>query len=167
MKFLILFHMFFILAAGPNKGPHVWGKIIKTEESVHNLTSKYFVVFEEDGKTQAYPIEPKDNKMKSKILENLGKSVKIHGDVKKVTLQNDGLKQEIIVFVPENLEPLTLADLSANNPSEIESTFSPDKKKEYSGGGIRVSDKVANTLIYTGGAIILGTKILEMINKKK
>jgi hypothetical protein len=170
LKFLFLVASFFILSLVlADSGSAVWGKIVHSDKTIKGVNYKYFVFYREGEISHAYPIEATTQQMSKLVNESVGQNVRINGHVKEVTLKIDGPKKQILVFIPTEIKPLTLSELAVSN------TFIPDpkmagpqaEKPGYDGGGIRINDKVANGLIYTGAAIILGTKISELLSKKR
>ena len=149
----------------------VWGKIVTLEQSFEGVMYKHFVYFEKDGKVHAYPIETNRKDIVEILRHHSNQKVRIEGDVREISLKIDGPPKKILVFVPKSVKPLQLSELALSSrfdTSEQSSLALHSKKKhEYDGGGIRISDQAADTMIYTGAAIILGPKVLEIINKKK
>jgi hypothetical protein len=147
----------------------IWGKIVSPKQRISGIRYKYYVYFEQDGQSQAYPIEINKEELAKVIEKNLDQKVKIQGEVKEVTLQIDGPNKKILVFIPETVKPLTLSELSINPSDQSFPTSSSKihfKKEGGYDGGIRINDKAANAMIYTGAAVILGTQIGKMLFKK-
>ena len=159
---LIIFLFIFSDAtwASPSKKSVIWGRVVKTEKMIKNISYQYFIYFEEKGEARAYPLDPQTSEMADLLRKNINKVVRFEGKVKEVTIEIDGPKQQALVFIPEALKPLTLSELAAGPAPELAPVAkSPEpekkKKKEYI-GAIRISDEVANGLVFAGGAFMLG-----------
>ena len=157
------------LCAFAKETPAVWGKIIVKEQKIKNLTYKYFVYFENKGVAEAYPLETSDKKMAEQILKNANQRVRVEGEIKKTEIAIDGPKQIILVFIPHKISPMSLSDLSINDDKGIAPALagSPMAKAKgpYNGGGISIPDKVANTIIFTGAALMLGSALKNTFKK--
>ena len=157
----------FQVMANPNHSA-VWGKVVKAEQTVKGVNFKYFIYFEKDGKPTAYPVET-DNKELGNIIEkNLNTSVHVEGEVKAVDLNVDGPHKKILVFIPSTIKPLTLSELASNSPVDVmQKKPMPvaNSKGPYDGGGLRLNDKVTNSLIYTGAALMLGSALKGSFSK--
>ncbi|WPU65215.1 hypothetical protein [Peredibacter starrii] len=146
----------------------VWGKIVKVDKTVKNVSYKYFVTYEVNGKFHAYPLETKNKNIAEQIAKNENQLIRIKGDIKTVKVAIDGPAQDIPVFIPESLSPLTLSELAVEFKPDLEkkpADVNPPKEA-YNGGGIRVNDTLANTLIITGGALMVGSALIKSLNKK-
>lgn len=152
-----------------SKQDYIWGRIVTTDKNISGISYKYFVYYEQNGKSQAYPVDTDKKEIALIIKKNVNQLVKIHGKTKEIALNIDGPKKRILVFEPATVSPLTLSELSIPNTVDTASSKTIElnaKQKEYDGGGIRISDKAANAMIYTGTAIILGTQIGKILSKK-
>lgn len=162
MKLLISF-IFCLATASAGEGSHLWGKIIEAD----HMNYKYFVTYEDKGQIHAYPLETSNNELIKEIKKNVSELVKFTGQLKTKEIQSDGRKQIVPVFIPETLAPLKLSQLSINDQVVMEAKNPKKKEKDaYNGGGIRVNDKLANTLIITTGAILIGSGIYNSLKKK-
>ena len=145
----------------------VWGKVVRSDKAIKGVTYKYFIYYEQDGVSHAYPLETDKKEIADLVEKNVGKHVKIEGQVKEVSLIVEGPPKKSLVFIPSNIKPLTLSELAISD--KVTTTQKPKKilteKAEYTGGGIRVNDQVANSLIYTGAAIMLGAALKNVIFK--
>lgn len=163
MKFVaFILCLFFITSALAESSSKVWGRIVKAD----HLNYKYFVTYEENGKFHAYPIELKSKTLQEKISKNVGSLMNVKGELKTITIQTEGPAQKIPVFVAEELEPLTLSQLNPGNKVDIDPKLSNKIPESYNGGGIRINDTLANTLIIGTGAVMVGSAILKSLNKK-
>lgn len=148
----------------------IWGTIVSPKDQLSEVPYKYFVYFEKDGQQHAYPIEA-TQKLTETMDKNLNQKVRIQGEVKEVSLQLDGPKKKILVFIPKAIKPLTLSELSAAVPVQtrpIQASGLHDKPEQgYDGGGIRINDNVANAMIYTGAAVLLGSRLGKIVFKTK
>ena len=164
---ILLFSLNLALADGQTESS-AWGKIVRLDQTIKGITYKYFIYYEEASKAHAYPIDTDSKEMGELIKKSTGQNVRVTGQVKEVTFNLDGHKKKILVFMPSKISPLTLAELSAPGPlpSPSDTSKLPSKEKAaYDGGGIRINDKVANGLIYTGAAVILGSALKNMLSK--
>lgn len=148
-------------AGEPSK---VWGRIIKAD----HMNYKYFITYETNGELYAYPLEVKDKKLGETLLKNVDQLVNINGELKTITLQNDGRKQIVPVFVADGIQPLTLSQLSINNDKVEDPKLQMKSKEGYNGGrgGIQINDTAANTLIIGSAAVMVGSQLLKHFNKK-
>ena len=164
MQFLLVVILSFSVSA--KESSMIWGKIIRSE----GVSSyKYFMTYESDGKFHAYPIDTPKKEIAKLIEKNLSQLVRLKGEFKTVKVVMDGPPKEIPVFTPESVSPLMLTDLKVDGPGKSDSTPNTGlqkKKEEYNGGGITINDKLANRLIITTGALMIGSAILNSINKK-
>lgn len=150
----------------------IWGTIVSPKEAVSGVQYKYFVYFEEKGQAQAYPIDTSSKELTDLIEKNKDQKVRIQGDVKEVILNIDGPKKKMLVFIPRSIKALTLSELAlskddlALTPSNSSPKSFAKKERVYDGGGIRISDKAANAMIYTGAAVILGSQLGKILFKK-
>lgn len=172
MPILVLFLSFFVLpfsmAADAKKSSAVWGKVVKAEQTVKGVNYKYFIYFEKDGKPEAYPVDTEKKEIAELIEKNLNQSVRVEGEVKEVELKLDGPKQKILVFMPTTITPLTLSALAINEPVNVaQKNPKPIQPKpgRTDAGGIRISDKAANALIYTGAALMIGSALKGTFSK--
>ncbi len=163
--FLILVISFSLHAKESSK---IWGKIIKSDKTVKNLTYKYFMTYESDGKFHAYPLDTKDKVMAGQISNNVSQFVRLSGEFKITKIITDGSSREIPVFVPDEIKPLSLSELSAGSQFAVTGPDVALKKERpaYNGGGIEINDQLANTLIITGGSLMIGSAILKSLKKK-
>lgn len=166
---LILAQLVLFLPALSFAKNEVWGTIIKVDKKIHNITSPYYITFKDGDVTQAYPIDPRSEEMKKLVLENVDKRVLIEGDVETLELKSDGGAKRALMFVPRSIKPLTLRELSVTDVSGFtprEKTFTKTETS-YNGGGISISDKAANAMVFTGAALMLGNAILRSGPLKK
>lgn len=173
MKLLLLFLSFLILpfreAYSKKNSSAVWGKIIQAEKNIEGLNYKYFVYYEIDKTSHAYPIDTNRKDISEAVKKSVGQNVRIEGEVKQATLPIDGPKKVILVFIPTMVKPLSLSELAINDPIQVHpynSASISKKESKYDGGGIRINDDVANAMIYTGAAVILGTQLKNLLIKK-
>jgi hypothetical protein len=166
----------------------VYGKILKSKKSIYGLTSPYFVTFEHEGKLLAYPLDTKSKAMADKIKSFVDQDALIEGDIEKESFKADGLDYVIETFVPRSISPLKLSSLGETEWTTTQrplSLTSKNKKKESNiilgykdpnegklpptrgpkqgslAVGYRLNDSVANALIFTGAAAIIGTQLLK------
>lgn len=136
----------------------VWGKIIEHESTINNY--KYFVTYTENGKSYAYPLDLRNYKQKDlKPLNN--KFVKIEGLINTTTFKLEGQEQKTTVVYPNKIQPMKSSDLSIGNyyPTERDLVKNPETKNNAvnRSGGFELSDKVANSAIFAGAALLLGS----------
>lgn len=143
---------------------YVWGQIVKTEKlSASGFI--YYVLFN-DGKSQvAYPIMA-NKKITTKQIEHyVGTMARIKGNIVTKKLYSGEFRKTIVAFDVTEIEALKLNELGVHKLNiNSDNKFIPENKiKENNSGGIRINDDVANTLIFAGGASILGKIIYDSI----
>lgn len=170
MKFITAFlSLMFMMSASfaqNSKVSAVWGKVVQTEKTIKGVNFKYFVYFEKDGQSHAYPLETEKPEMAELIKKNINHNVLVEGQIKEMTLDLDGPKHKVLVFIPSTLKALTLSELALNEPVNVAQKNPVGAKKSpgaYNGGGIRLSDKATNAVIYTGAALMLGSLLKGMV----
>lgn len=140
----------------------VWGKIVKPSTKIGEF--EYFVVYSKKGKDYAYPLDVK-NYGASRITPFVNQFVRIEGVISSNKIMIEGQSNESTIIYPKNIKGMKLSDLSVGNYSPSEKALSKNLKKEaredYRGGGFEISDKVANTTILTGAALLIGSMLLS------
>ncbi len=126
------------------------------------------MTYELDGKFHAYPLDTKNKVIAGQISRNVSQFVRLSGEFKITKIQADGASREIPVFVPDEITPLSLSELAGGPPSPVKSPDVGLKKERpaYNGGGIEINDQLANTIIITGGSLMIGSAILNSLKKK-
>jgi len=159
---LLLILTIFTLTSFAKEKPAIWGKIYKTQSKVQGHS--YFVYFKKDGKGYAYPLGTKSN-IDPIVLDKLkGKFAKIYG---KTSFESANLENSkfILTFLVRDAKELKLSELSSNMSdfSKRDDLASFIKINNYRTGKSQsvISDDVANTAIFLGGAAlaaeVLGT----------
>lgn len=145
--------------------PAVIGKIVKVKHEKEG--TNYFITYNRDGKDLAFPISP-DSKVRD-LHKYIGETVKVYG---KTAFKKSDRKElsYIMYFKVESLKSLTLKDLKFKHDMSKEDEVAMYLKKQsmsepYNGNGLRINDKVANTAIFVGGAI-LAAEVLSSLLKK-
>lgn len=187
MKTLFVTLLLFLSVSGHTRGNEsVYGIIRKSQGTVFNLKTPYFITFMHEGKLLALPIDTQSKDVTSLIRNFVDKDAMIEGEIKEVRFKSDGQDHVIGMFYPKSIRPLDLGKLGATDYQARDVKLKEDQKKIYdgptltlnqedpspklaptrgpvSGPGVkfRVPDAVANTLIFTGAAVILGTQLLK------
>jgi hypothetical protein len=167
----------------------VYGKIRKSEKNILGLNSLYFITFQHHGKLLAYPVDTDSKTMADKIKSFTDKDALIDGDIKKIYFNSDGQKYVVETFIPKKIKSLELSELGQTQTSTPERPVPfhiIDKTKENSfilgqgsnypyeerlpptrgpkqgmGASFRINDSVANGLIFTGAAVLLGSQLIK------
>lgn len=172
--FLMTF-LFLFLAVDPSNNisaktaptAKVWGKIVQLKKPIGE--HQYFITFTQDNKSYAYPLELdlKNKNLSKKFKNMIGKMSLIEGETLQKELNFDGQIKKLLVFKVKSVTPLQLKDL---RPQEImvvkKQTYKQNKRTpSRQQGGISIPDKVANTAIFIGGAVLLGNLIKTILKK--
>jgi hypothetical protein len=155
----LLLSISFAFAGAPSK---VWGRIIKA----NHMNYQYFITYETKGEFFAYPIEVRNKKLAETLKNNIDQLVNVKGELKTITLNSDGTKKTVPVFIAEDINPLTLSQLSVNERVDMDPKIQSKSDRYYNGGGIQINDTAANTLIIGTAAVMVGSELLKLINKK-
>jgi len=155
----------FPLASRSESTPALWGKVVKADKTIQNVTYEYFVYFEKNGVPEAYPLETNKKDIADIIKKHVNQNVRFEGQVKEVTLSLDGPKQKVLVFIPTKAKPLTLSQLSIQDPVHVTHHAPKEKNKEEYRGALTIPDNVANAVIFTGAALMLGSALKNVIKK--
>lgn len=170
MKIIGLIFFLFLDSSYAGENSSVWGKIILNDSVSKHISYQYFIYYQNKGVTEAYPLETTRPDISALAKKHVGQSVRINGQVKEVSLSLDGPKRKILVFIPSEIKPLTLAELSAEGPVDMNPQQVPvsgKKEKVRDSGGMRIGDKLSEGLIYTGAAVMLGNLLFNPAFKKR
>jgi hypothetical protein len=187
--FTLISFLFFNSQVKAEEVSSVYGKILTSKKTIFGLSSPYFVTFEHQGKLLAYPVDTNSKTMAEKVKSFLNKDALLEGTIKKVNFKVDGRIYIVEKFIPKTIRPLELSALGQAHWSAPECPeFLPtkEKKKESflmlmagsnnpyddrlpvtrgpkpgAGVGFRLNDTVANTLIFTGAAALIGSQLLK------
>lgn len=167
MKYLLIIFLSFAVFA-QDKAPSIWGQIIKAPKTT--VGYDYFIYFKKDGQAYAYPLSHSSEMSLKKIKSLVGQFAKIEGEpyFEKKPI---GESEYIMTFKVTNADPLKLSELNENfnlyeerqNLEHYKSLRQKPTSEEPTVKGI--SDKVANTAIFVGGAA-LALEVLSNIVKK-
>lgn len=169
LSILLVLTSFSIYSASKTKSieaPTVIGKIIKTKHEKEG--TNYFIVYNRNGKDLAFPISP-DSKVRN-LHKYIGETVKVFG---KTSFKKSDRKEVsyLMYFEVEQIKGLSLKDLeyTPDMSKEDEVSFYLTKQQGATAPGVKfkgINDKVANTAIFVGGAI-LAAEVLSQIFLKK
>ncbi len=135
--------------------PSIWGQVVKTKKELYG--HEYFVTFEENGQSYAYPLA-KDSKVGKKKIESMvGQYAKIYGQAE-FEKEQVGESKYIMTFQVERINPLTFRDLNRNMPDYADrltvKKYASEGKFISEAPTATIDDKVANTAIMAGGAAL-------------
>jgi len=166
MKIIILLISSLLATAQPSmmKGD-VWGKIIKVSKNNQLKQFSYYMTYQIDGKNHAYPISPNKEFPAEDLNKLKNKFARISGEIKEENLNIDGQKKIFYYFSPNKISPLSLAELSISPNNKYQQLPSKNKKDPYQPGGISIPDKIANGIIMTSGALLIGSILKKYLVK--
>lgn len=152
LKFFFL-SLFLLITSFARGSSSVWGKLVYLTDK--NIPYHYAVYFEQDGKAQGYFIENSLEKMKAR--EHADKFVQIKGTAKEVPLKIKNKTVMALVFVPDELKSLSLADLAVktDKDSHKKSNGGVEIEKYLSSKDVLVnSGKPIATVAYLVGTVL-------------
>lgn len=134
------------------------GRIIQPKKEL-NLPYKYYVTLQKsDGTVLAFPVRSKDvdlKKLKKKELH----LITFTTEAKKLTLGET--TQDITIMNLLTAKYLTMKELGTMGISTDNIEKNVVSKKGQAKQGLRINDKLTNSIIFTAGALLLGSMIAD------
>lgn len=141
------------------------GQFVIKKNIANQNSDLFFKIKDSDGKSYAYPVRVKNKKLNKSIRSNLNKTYTIEGIAKQRSIKVNETNRFVHFLDISSASIFDLKSLGIADSQHIDrdpdipyyNREDPSKSK----GGYRVSDKVANSVIFAAGAALLGTLIAK------
>lgn len=136
------------------KAEKALGQLVRPDKKLNLPYEYYMTIQKSDGKVLAFPVKSKKVKIKGLKLK---KQYLVDFEPETENLTLGETKQKVTIMNIISAKEISLTDLQAStNTDNIQKGRPKDPRQKQD---VRINDKLTNAIIYTAGAILLGSII--------
>lgn len=141
---------------------------IKSEQKLKGVPFTYYLFFSKDKKSYGFPVKFINKSLEKKAVSLENTTVKVRAIMREKEFLVIESKRRISYLEADEISPMPLSLLAQKNNNEkyvatekIQNNRDVDRTE-----GINIPDKVANSIIFAGGAALIGTIIKDVLKRR-